>query len=161
MFDGCGDRRRLVERHRPVPVDNVVWQWEVGNQPVGEFGVSLHRLLMNEHAWRLWGERRVGDRRGESGPGRRSLPSELGDESRCVLPIGGVVPLVPQVPDVHRAILRVVRVPGAVGRERAPRSVADVRRKLRDDRREKVVVVTGTPRLPLEPQLPVPLLVAP
>ncbi len=68
---------------------------------------------------------------------------------------------VPQLPLVHRAVPRVVRVHVEAARPRARRRVRAVRVELRDDAREEVGVVPEAPRAAVEALVPAPVVEAP
>src|SRR5690606_38211139 len=109
VLDAQGDRPGLVDLGQVVPVVEVGGLAEVRGQAAGEFAVAVGGLLVVQHAGRVRAQLLVGQRRAQGGVGGRRLEPELGDEAGPVVAVGGVVHLVPHVPDVHGG------VPGVVG----------------------------------------------
>ena len=161
MLHSEGHRPGLIQRRGPVPVLHRLRRREVTAQPAVQLAVPVLGLLVDEHAGRGRCERPVVDGAGQRRPRRRALEAELGAEPRDVVAVGGVVALVPHVPDVHGAVGRIVGVPCGRHRVRAARAVGARWVELGDDFGQHLGVVNPAPRSVTERGLPVPVLVAP
>src|SRR5665213_2469501 len=144
-----------------MPIVDTDRRWEMGLETAGKLAVSVVRLLMQQHSRRIRRERVVVDRTCERGPGRRPLEPELRNERGNIAPVGGVVEVVPDIPDVHRAVSRIVGWQAVGERVRRSGAVWPRRVELGDDRRQDVGVIAPTPGLIAEVLLPAPVLVAP
>ena len=103
-----GDGACLVELREEQPVVEVRGHRKMVRKSTSELAHPVGRLLvMCEHG-RVDRQLPGADGPRHGRPGRRRLVPELGGEARSMLPVRVVVELVPDVPDVLRAVVRVV-----------------------------------------------------
>ncbi len=140
---------------------NVRRRRQVAGQAPVQLAVAVLGLLVDQHRRRVRASRIVVDSAGQGGPGRGRLEAELGDESRSIVAVGGVVDLVPDVPDVQRAVRGVVRMNVGAEGVRAARAVGAGRVEFGDDRGQDLAVVTPAPAAPGQAVLPAPVLESP